>query len=426
MPQTSRNPLPRSDKGILALSGPAHGRKEYPDTLEKGLYLRVTAAGSKTWIVRTRPKGSRRQVVVTLDRYPRMSLKGARVAARELLASAAAGEDPQAARRAPDRGLTVAAVSQEWLEEKLAHIRPATERQYRRIVEHDLRPFHRKDIGAVTRLELVRFHRSLAKDKPILANRVLTVMKMIFAFAADVAYREDDPASSLRRLHKETPKPRPYNDDELRTFWACTADLSPTARGVFRMRALTGCRLRTVRHMRWEDLRPGPTAAGDPRAALDPGCSTGVWVIPGRWMKSRRDFTVPITEEIAEELRHLASFTGMMGEWVFPGRPASQSVQSLSTSRRQLRRAILSVWPSFEDADFHGLRDTAVTLLESWGCPYRVIQQILDHATVGATGRYTGHRFSDEHRRWLGRWTRHLVTQESAEKGDSGGEVALA
>jgi integrase len=239
-----------------------------------------------------------------------------------------------------------------------------------------------------------------------MANRVLNVIRQVFSYAADVEYIADSPAATIKRLHRERSSPRPYTVEELAAFWKSTYELTPLMGGTFRMRALTLCRRRTVLEMRWVDLCPGLDASGDPAAVLSGGADSW-WRIPGASTKAGREFAVPVTPEILAELRDLSSFGGDE-EWVFPG--PTGHIASTSQSQGKLKRLIVAEQASFETATFHGLRDTGATWLERNGCPYRVLQRILDHAATDITGRaYAGYRFEEEHQQWLSRWTRYVL-----------------
>jgi hypothetical protein len=69
-------------------------REEYRDTDAKGLILRVTPGGIKTWaLIYSHGRKKRR---LTLGEFPAISLAKARELALEALARIAQGHDPQA------------------------------------------------------------------------------------------------------------------------------------------------------------------------------------------------------------------------------------------------------------------------------------------------------------------------------------------
>ncbi len=69
-------------------------RLEVRDARSRGLELRVTPQGTKTWLLRYRRKSDGKKRSVTLGRFPEMSLQEARQAALETRAAVGKGADP--------------------------------------------------------------------------------------------------------------------------------------------------------------------------------------------------------------------------------------------------------------------------------------------------------------------------------------------
>ena len=69
-------------------------RAEYRDGHTRGLVLRITPNGKKTWAVFYRRKSDARKRRYTIGAYPAFSLNEARDRAQEILAAVARGEDP--------------------------------------------------------------------------------------------------------------------------------------------------------------------------------------------------------------------------------------------------------------------------------------------------------------------------------------------
>jgi integrase len=80
-----------------------------------GFGVRVRASGAKSWVVKYRVRTTGAQRKMTLGTVERVPLSMARAEAKRLLAKAALGKDPAHARARVRRGLTVAALSEEWL-----------------------------------------------------------------------------------------------------------------------------------------------------------------------------------------------------------------------------------------------------------------------------------------------------------------------
>ncbi|WP_375381537.1 tyrosine-type recombinase/integrase [uncultured Sphingomonas sp.] len=83
-----------TDKGVLAA---AARDKPYKVPDSGGLFLHVSAAGTRTWRFKFRKGGKEKLLVI--GRYPEVSLKAARLARDEAKRTLAAGKDPALERR---------------------------------------------------------------------------------------------------------------------------------------------------------------------------------------------------------------------------------------------------------------------------------------------------------------------------------------
>ena len=73
---------------------PRTQRAEFRDGHTRGLVLRVTPNGVKTWAVLYRRRSDARKRRYTIGSYPAFSLTDARNRAQEILAAVARGDDP--------------------------------------------------------------------------------------------------------------------------------------------------------------------------------------------------------------------------------------------------------------------------------------------------------------------------------------------
>src|SRR5438270_423601 len=126
---------------------PKSGRVVYWDRLLPGFGLRLTPNGARSWVAMYRV--DRKAVMQTLGSVAKIPrVEAARQLARDCMAQAAAGENPviakrrQAARQAAN---TVQAAAERYLGEGRnartgLPLRGKTEREWRRIFEHDVLP----------------------------------------------------------------------------------------------------------------------------------------------------------------------------------------------------------------------------------------------------------------------------------------------
>ena len=90
------------------------GAKAYKITDEKGMYLWVTPAGGKSWRLKYRYK--RKEKLITLGKYPELSLKAAREARDNTRILISQGIDPMAERKKQKdtTGDSFKSVAEEW------------------------------------------------------------------------------------------------------------------------------------------------------------------------------------------------------------------------------------------------------------------------------------------------------------------------
>src|SRR4051794_12692756 len=93
---------PLTDLLVRSVRPPPSGRTEITDARCRGLTLRVTATGEKTWAFRYRDRGGRTQRL-TLGRYPDVALSDARARADNERRRVAGGTSPAAEKRAERR-----------------------------------------------------------------------------------------------------------------------------------------------------------------------------------------------------------------------------------------------------------------------------------------------------------------------------------
>src|SRR5207245_2673884 len=136
-----------TDKSVATL--PVRGRQtEYHDTVLRGLLLRVTAAGARSYGLRYRFAGQARRLHI--GDVGVLSLADARQQARGLLADVAKGTDPAAAREAARRAAeedgrrserTIRTLAEMWLSSKESkEWRPSTRQEFGRITRRVIIP----------------------------------------------------------------------------------------------------------------------------------------------------------------------------------------------------------------------------------------------------------------------------------------------
>jgi integrase len=200
---------------------------EWIDTEQRGLVLRVRR-GRLVWFVRYLFEGEARRY--RIGEHPETGLSGARKLASVVRGRAAAGEDPQAEKRAKREavrrrrmGETVSAALASWLEDEkqgpIGRWKGGLEGGSARGALSHIRRLDRmlgkKLLSEVTPREIERV--VLASEAPATRNRALCAFRGFLAWAIRHGLIVKDPTTGMAKEH-ETARTRVLSDDEIRTL----------------------------------------------------------------------------------------------------------------------------------------------------------------------------------------------------------------
>jgi integrase len=253
-----------------------------------GFGVRVMPTGSKTWIIEYRPgSGGRgvRSVRLSLGPTTLLTPDEARRLARNRLADARRGEDPGEKRSRERDTPTLAAVADVYLKDVAATKSGGTANLYRHYLSSLVLPeIGSRKITSFTRRDVLTMHRAIGENRKPTANRVLAVLSGLFTFATKhgLAPEGFNPAKGIEKFREEG-RERFLTTEELQRLGAtlreaetiglpwtideakATAKHAPKAdnrrekysvhvTGAIRLLLFTGCRLREILHLRWQDV----------------------------------------------------------------------------------------------------------------------------------------------------------------------------
>lgn len=368
------------------------------DTDLKGFGVRITPAGVKSYIVAYRPNGGGRGVAqqeFTIGRHGVYTPDRARDEAGRILAAVRQGGDPQAARSAARKELSVGELCDLYLEEGAATKKASTLITDRARIERHIKPLlGRKGVSAVTEADIQRFIRDVAGGKTAVARkptraeakrqgvearkrtdpaarggrgtatRTAGLLGAIFAFAVRRRMRADNPVHGVERF-KDGSRQRFLSADELARLGAALARLpaGSKALSILRLLVLTGARKSEIESLRWEAVDPGLSCL---RLA---DSKTGAKIIP---------LGAPALKVLSEIERDKAS------PFVFPANddPARHYVGTPKVWVRVRAEAGL------ENVRIHDLRHTYASIAASGGQSLQLIGRLLGHRDVKTTAQY--------------------------------------
>ena len=216
-------------KSIAALK--LDGRRDvihFDDALPGFGYRLRQGAGGKinaSWVAQYRRAGGTRRVLLGAGSV--LTAEQARKRAREVLAQATLGHDPQgekAERRAKDK-LTLLGVVSEYLAGKEQQLRPKSLRETTRYLTDAgyFGPLHRLPINSVTRKDVAALLVQIARTRGATTSSLArSALSAFYTWCMQAGMAETNPVIGVLRVNSH-PRDRVLSDAELAKIWKATA-----------------------------------------------------------------------------------------------------------------------------------------------------------------------------------------------------------
>lgn len=334
-----------------------------------GLYVEEKPTGVKVWRIKCRYQG--KDVLLTLGRYPSLTLLSARRLVLDIKDAIAQGIDPRTifsdkkseAEQIPSEYLFSTTAenwftmnARVWSESHIVTVRA-------RLDNYILPVFGQKHIGAIPPTDILAELRKLeSRGVYETAKRVLGVLSMIFRLAVASGLIKGDPCRDLRGALAPTEKNNFSAITNLEGVRALMRAID-CYQGSFIVKcalyftAFTFVRQGEIRYMTWDEVN----------------FDDALWTIPAERMKMRRSHVVPLSTQALAILRDLQSITGGKN-FVFSGHKAGRPI-----SENTICCALRSMGFAKEQMSAHGFRSMASTLLNEEGFRFDVIERQLAH-----------------------------------------------
>lgn len=335
----------------------------------KGLGLRITPKGTKSFILNYRADGRERRI--TLARASEISLKGARERAGAELVAIRAGEaDPLERRRQALEAPTVNEAMDRFFGKycpariKAGRMSPRTQQEYRKQGARWIRPdIGERRVADIRRLDIEKLVDGI--EAPVARNRVLALLSRLFSWFEQQEYRELD-TNPCRRIErtKETPRERILTPAELAGLNEALGEQSnPAAVAAIRVAAMTGLRISEVLAMQWEHL----------------DFESGRVVLP-HTKTGRRIHDLPAAVlALIDGLPRINGNPYVFTMW-------REAAVTYKTVRGVFSRA--SEQAGLMDVRLHDLRRTALTTAAMAGFPALMVKELAGHKTLQMASRY--------------------------------------
>jgi len=363
-------------------------RYEIWDRALPGFGVRVTTSGQTTFMGMYRAGGVQRRQ--TFGSYPAVTLADARKLARRVFAQVAEGRDPSTEKRERREGSkadSFKAVQAEYLERYAKrHKRERSWREDERLIGRELLPrWGARRIGEVSKADVLKLLDATSDRAPILANRLLALIRKLFNWSQERGYIEANPCAGIKAPSKERTRERVLRDEELGKLWSAFGDMQYPFGPLFKMLLITGQRVSEVAGMSRDEI------------ALDH--PVPLWTLSSERTKAARQQVVPLPSLALDLLRGLPD----LGTHVFTTH-GDKPVSGFSKSKGHADTLSgVTGWR------LHDLRRTVATGLARLGTPPHVVSEILNHAPAGITRQvYDRYSYEREVGEALERWAAYL------------------
>jgi integrase len=397
---------------------PGNTRQEIADR-GTGLYLVVQPkpSGAKSWAVRYRylnkPKKLTLGPVLSLAKGEAepseieigkpLTLAAARKLAHDALHSLKQGRDPAAEKQRDIAGSkdaavlramdSVEAVADRFIEQHVEKKnRDSTRQQVERIFNKEILPrWKGRSVHDITKGDVVKLLEAVAKDRKILANRTLAIVRKWFNWmiAKDIV-KTLSPCAGVEPPAKENSRERFLTNEEIATLWIASDQVGKTFGPFVKLLLLTGQRRSEVAGICWSEI----------------DIDKRTWTLPGERTKNGETHTVPLSSQAWAIIKgakngaadHVLSTTGVT------------AIGGFSKAKRQLDKLV-----SFRKPwTYHDLRRSVVThLADDLAVAPHIVEAIVNHISghkAGVAGVYNRATYAAEKREALERWADHIET----------------
>ncbi|TAX71832.1 site-specific integrase [Rhizobium leguminosarum] len=401
-------------RGIEALKA-SDVRQEIPDGGLPGLYLIIQPSGVMSWAIRYRFEGKPKKF--TIGPLPLHPLAKAREEASKLLRDVSEGKDPAAA-KATKKALKLDIVNDALDEFIKRHVekknRTSTITERKRLFDKDVRPkFGKRTMKSIKRQEIVAHLDEVAERAPIVANRLLSLLRKFFNWAVQRDIIDVSPMEKkIDKPSEETTRDRVLTDDEVRLLWLASGNIGYPFGPMVRLLLLTAQRRSEVSGARWGEM----DLAGNDQQ----------WIIPPERAKNAREHFVALAAETLREIEALPKIrpaedeepvflfttTGVTKVSGYGRAKSNIDAEMLKIARKEAEALGQSPGKvELEPWTFHDLRRTAASGMARLGVPVHVVEAVINHRSgsiKGVAAVYNRYDYAEEKRAALIAWADHV------------------
>lgn len=392
----------------------------------RGLILTVLPSGRKQFAVRYRMRGKQRRLV--LGDYPGLTLAKARKRARQAQTELDAGRDlldEQQARKQAKTD-TVEALAADYIGKHARKFKRTADEDQRMLDVDVLPKWRTRSVRELTRRDIRALVERIAERAPVMANRVLALVRKMLNFAVEHDWIDANPAAHIQKPTRETSRERVLTDEEIRRVWRLLSNLPRTAdRAAPGRKRSTGtdhdplcpvhARFAALMKVRLLTAQRGGETARMRWGHVD--VEAGWWTIPSSDSKNGEPHRVPLVDDA------ITIITALQPDKDEREPDAYVFLRGQTLVRAKNAPAVIARKLGI-DFRGHDFRRTAATRMAAAGIPRDHISRVLNHVEGGAraTAVYDRYSYDREKRIALETWAR--AVQAIVQQKD-GGTTAL-
>ncbi|HBE9089562.1 tyrosine-type recombinase/integrase [Serratia fonticola] len=353
-----------------------------------GLYLFVPPSGKKVWQLRFKLEG--KEKVLTVGKYPLMTLQEARDAAWDARKDVSIGIDPVKAKKQASADNSFAFIYAEWNEHKKQVWSAGYAEELARMFADDILPMiGALDINEIEPMQILavirRFEERGAMER---ANKARRRCGEVFRYAIITGRAKYNPAPDLADAMKGYRKKNyPFLPaDQIPAFNRALSGFSGSIVSKVATQVLqyTALRTKELRSMQWSNV----------------DFETRTITIAEEVMKGRRIHIVPMSNQVIALLQGLKPITEPVSTFVFAGRNDKKK----SISENSVLLVIRQI--GYEGlASGHGFRHQFSTIMNEHEWPHDAIERQLAHNDRSSVrGIYNHAQYLDKRREMMQWW----------------------
>lgn len=273
---------PQRDK-LKSLNGKQTDYRDTGDSRVRGLALRVSPSGQKSWIITARRPGHKNPTRITIGDYRELGLSEARDKAVTAKSGLKAGIDIVANRKQKrdDAIVNVENTFSAWVSEYLDRYSAINHssknhKEIRRVFNKEFRIWDKRPIAEITPDEIDRelnvINNRKGNNKSVAGNRYFAYLRHFFTWATSRCPTiHVHPMAGLERPKKyELPRDNIASLDDLTSLWLALPETGEF-QGIIRTLILTGARRGEVAGMKWNEVDTNQAVWNLPAARIKEG-----------------------------------------------------------------------------------------------------------------------------------------------------------